>query len=79
MGAFAQELPRVRQVRAVGAEQASLAAPDSRAEFAARDAGVRKVRLRVVPLVGADHQTKALLLSLSGFRRLSLSERSGLR
>jgi hypothetical protein len=40
---------------------------------------VREVRLRFVPLVGADFQAKALLLSLFGFRRISLPERSGLR
>src|SRR3979490_229857 len=37
------------------------------------------MRLRVVPLVGQDFQAKALLLSLPGFRRLSLPERRGLR
>jgi hypothetical protein len=65
--------------RAVGAEQASLAASDGRAELAARDAGVRKVWLRAVSQLGTDFQAKALLLSLFGFRRLSLPKRSGLR
>src|ERR1035437_5995255 len=59
-------------------EQTSFAAAHHRADVAARHAGVRTVRLRLVPHIHPHIETKTQLLSLHRFRWISTAERAGL-
>src|SRR5437762_8755209 len=64
---------------ATGKKQAICRAAHDRTEPAAGNAGVRSLRLCLVPLFGPDQQAEALLLPLPGVRRLAPSETWGVR